>query len=103
MVALKQAVKTAEQTLRELLDNASGVQLEELLISSDEKYWLVTLSYLAPFAENEIAPRTIYTDLVGKPNDTSKSPRLIRKYKTFEIDRTTGDFHQMKIRAIESV
>lgn len=100
MVAIKEAVKTAEQTLEELLENSSAVQLEEILISEDEKYWLVTLSYLSPHAEAEFAPKSLLQEEIRAIRDGKQSPRLLRKYKTFEIDRSTGDFHQMKIRVL---
>jgi hypothetical protein len=102
MVEIKQAVDAATQHLTALYSNPRGVQLEEVYLSDDESAWLVTLSFLAQADEEEIfaGPYGVVaqyrTELLGKK-------RLVRIYKSFEVDGEKGTVRSMKIRPIPSV
>lgn len=61
-----------------------SMSLEEVELSSDEKHWLITLSYV--FSDDD--------DLTF-----FDTPRT--KFKVFSIDTTTGKVVSMKIRQIE--
>ena len=102
MVAIRDAVSIAQKTLGDFFPDVAGVQLEEILVSDDERYWWVTLSYLAPLAEKEVPPRSIYAEAIRRAWESSSGftgePRLVRIYKSFGIDRQSGEFHEMKIR-----
>ena len=78
MLNVKEAVDRAANQLTWLFQSATNVKLEELELSEDEQYWLITLSY-----DEE--------DSVGIKN---------RKYKTFKVKSETGDVVAMKIRTV---
>lgn len=78
-VDLNNAVNVAEQRLTSILGgNCQEIRLEELELSDDDRYWLVTLSY-------EDSRDTI--------------PRR-RRYKTIKLDAKTGEFRAMTIRGV---
>ena len=59
---------------------ALGVQLEEIEITDDDLYWIITLSY------------TDSTDWSGLTR---------RTYKTLKIGKDSGEFRAIKIRSIK--
>ena len=91
MVSIKQAVQVAENALADLYDSPDGVQLEEVGLSDDEKYWRITLSFLAP--------RDSRLSISGALAERLRE----RQYKTLEINRQTGEFHGMTMRLVPSV
>lgn len=78
MIDVKEAAKTASEYLTGLYSLASwdDVRLEEVELTEDEKYWLITLSY----SDKKLIPR--------------------REYKVFKIDAETGKVQAMKIRTV---
>lgn len=86
MLDVKEAAQRASEYFAGLFSdqNLSNVQLEEVELSDDGQYWLITLSY--PVALPEIAP----IQLINK-----------RKYKLFKIDAKTGEVKSMKIRTLD--
>lgn len=80
MIDVKQAVDIASQYLISLFaDKApSNIQLEEVELSEDEKYWFITLSF------TETVPFLV--------------PR--KSYKLFKINADTGQVQSMKIREV---
>lgn len=62
---------------REVLPQNGGVRLEEVELSEDEQYWLVTLSY-----------------------QVENFPELVREYKSFKIHTESGKVVAMKIREV---
>jgi hypothetical protein len=81
MIDVKQAVDAASQYLATLYANdpPSNVRLEEVELSEDEKYWLVTLSF-SDTLQVFIPPR--------------------RSYKLFKINAESGQVQSMKIREV---
>jgi hypothetical protein len=81
MIDVKQAVDIASRYLISLFaDKApSNVQLEEVELSEDEKYWFITLSFM------EMLPFLV-------------NPR--KSYKLFKINADTGQVQSMKIREV---
>ncbi len=81
MIDVKQAVGIASQYLISLYgaDIAPSVQLEEIELSEDARYWYITLS----FAEK--LPSFV-------------NPR--KNYKLFKIDGSSGQVQSMKIREV---
>ena len=84
MIDVKQAVKIASDFFTNLYGqelSLSGIQLEEVELTEDGKYWLITLGY--PSA--------------------STNPLLIQNrkvYKVFQINAETGEVQSMKIREV---
>jgi hypothetical protein len=102
MIEIKQAIEAAKQHLTALYGNPRGVQLEEVYLSDDESSWIVTLSFLAQADEEEVFVGQIGVviqyekELVGKK-------RLVRSYKSFEVDGESGSVRSMKIRPVPIV
>src|SRR5438046_232824 len=88
-ISVNDAVTTAISQLYALLPGAGDVLLEEVEISDDDRYWLVTLSH-AQSLPNDPKPGALLSAL-PKP----------RFYKVFRIDRSTGEVRAMKIREFE--
>lgn len=76
MIDVKEAVGKASTFLQVLIPNALKERLEEVELTEDEKYWLVTLSYLETMIETQ------------------------RQYKSFKVDATSGEVQSMKIRSV---
>ncbi len=76
MIDVKEAVGKAATFLQALIPNAWKERLEEVELTEDEKYWLVTLSYLESMIETQ------------------------RQYKSFKVDATSGEVQSMKIRSV---
>ena len=82
MLSINEAVKIAQKSLQDLIPQASNILLEEAEIS-DDKQWLITLSF--PGNDDQ------ETFIAGY------SPR---KYKTFAIDAESGVFKAMRMRHV---
>ena len=77
MIEVKEAVRIASDYLRDLYAAQTfyDPELEEVELTDDVKYWLITLSYA-----------------------TSMVPSVGRHYKQFKIKADTGSVLAMKIR-----
>jgi len=84
MIDVKKAVQKAGEYLLSLYPNAAGaIQLEEVELTEDDKYWLITLSF------PDLSIRRI-----------NKSWRTGRTYKTLKVKANTGTVVAMKIREV---
>ncbi|MDT7688578.1 MAG: hypothetical protein QOE46_1337 [Acidobacteriota bacterium] len=88
MLDVKQAAQTASTYFADLYaqQGVSDVRLEEVEITEDGKFWLITLSFPDPDP-----PPATFTSLMGATGPS-------RKYKIFKVDAATGDVKSMKIR-----
>ncbi|HYG11544.1 MAG TPA: hypothetical protein VD835_16475 [Pyrinomonadaceae bacterium] len=86
MIDVKQAAQSASNFIVGLYSNEtlSEVMLEEVELSEDGKYWLVTLSFLAPSSS--------VNSILGIRG---------RLYKIFKVDTDTGEVVSMKIRELQ--
>lgn len=84
MLDVKEAAQRASEYYAALYSQeaAANVRLEEVELSDDDQYWLITLSY----------PRPGLEALFG---DNGK-----REYKQFKIEASTGKVLSMKIRKV---
>jgi hypothetical protein len=82
MLDVREAAQKASEYFAGLYQEQQphNVQLEEVEMSEDGNYWLITLSY----------PQTELDVLSYK-----------RKYKIFKIDAKTGEVRSMKIRKVD--
>lgn len=85
MIQVKEATEKAKEHLQAFFPEAEHIQLEEVELSSDQAYWLVTLSYEGP--SSSVASSM----LVGKS----------LQYKIFKLDAEDGRVISMKIRDIK--
>jgi len=87
MLDVKEAAQRASEYFAGLYaaQGVSNVQLEEVELTDDGQYWLITLSY--PMVPPDQAP----LNFIFSSN---------RKYKVFKIDAKTGEVKSMKIRNV---
>ncbi|HZG54294.1 MAG TPA: hypothetical protein VEZ40_19490 [Pyrinomonadaceae bacterium] len=86
MIDVKQATKIAAESFISLYDeqlSSSNIQLEEVELTEDNKYWLITLSTSRANA-----------NALGFPLPSRK------EYKIFKVNAETGDLKSMKIREV---
>ena len=86
MIDVKQAAQSASNFVTGLYANEiiSDVRLEEVELTEDGKYWLITLSLPPP----KSAISAVFQ--IGA-----------RQYKIFKVDADTGEVLSMKIRELE--
>lgn len=93
-VDVRSAVESAQQYLRSLQDVVVGetvkdLRLEEVELSEDRKFWLITLGFNTPAAKKK------------KPlADLIDYPQTEREYKVFKVNAETGTVESMKIRTL---
>jgi len=85
MINVKEATDKAKEHLLAFFPDAEQVQLEEVELSEDKAYWLITLSY------EGLSSSVASSMLVGKS--------LL--YKIFKLDAKQGEVISMKIRDIK--
>jgi hypothetical protein len=80
MLDVKEAAQRASQYFASLYadQDVSNVQLEEVELTDDGQYWLITLSYPS---------NAVFID-------------VDRNYKVFKVDAKTGEVKSMKIRNV---
>ena len=88
MLDVKEAAQRASEYFAGLYakEHVSDLQLEEVELTDDGTYWLITLSF--PVGNPML-------ELFGKAGAGN------RKYKLFKIDAKTGEVKSMKIRNVE--
>jgi len=82
-ITVQTAVRAAEnfvQNMKRSLGELSDVRLEEVVLTEDESYWLITLGFMRP-----------ESNVLEKPK---------REYRQFQIDATTGNLKSMTIRTV---
>lgn len=85
MINVKEATDKAKEYLLSFFPEAEQVQLEEVELTGDRAYWLITLSY------EGLSSSVASSMLVGKS--------LL--YKIFKLDSESGEVISMKIRDIK--
>jgi hypothetical protein len=90
VIDAKKAAQLASKYFKSLLPEVSGFSLEEVELSEDGNFWLITLGFTAK--KSEPTPTNSLTTLFGAP------PRT--KFKVFKVDARTGRVISMKIRAL---
>ena len=92
MISYKEAVKAAQQYVAELFpaQELRGLRVEEITPSDDEKYWNVTLGWVAPDIRTITPSPLAYTSA-----QVVEAPRV---YKTFKIDAESGAVISMVMR-----
>ena len=81
MIDVKVAANAGAEYLKQLFPDAKNIQLEEVEISEDEKFWSVTLSF-------------------DDGDNYSLHFNRAKKYKIFKINANTGNVQSMKIREL---
>ena len=87
MIKVKEATDKAKEHLLSFFPDAEQVQLEEVELSKDKAYWLITLSY------EGVSTSVASSMLVGKS--------LL--YKIFKLDVKNGEVISMKIKTLSKL
>jgi hypothetical protein len=92
LIDVKQAVQAAFAYVSELFpkDQVKDLRLEEVELTDDGKYWLVTVGMSSPILEYVEYPIALRSPLQER--------KLRREYKQLKIDARTGKVLSMKIR-----
>ena len=91
MVAVRDAVKLSLETLRELFpgETMPDLRLEEVMLSDDEHKWEVTVSYLNPDFDRDVASREKGNNSLSYFLTDNKSVP-VRLYKTVILNAEAG-------------
>jgi hypothetical protein len=89
MIGVKDAVRIAADYLASLYEGTElrDVLLEEVRLSDDDQYWLVTMGFSRLVSANPIF------EALG-------SASFKREYKVFEVSAETGEVRSMRIREV---
>lgn len=92
MIKANEAVQIANEQMRAWFaeDELLALELEEVELSDDERFWLVTLGYSVK-RTNPTA-----SEVMSAPAGTT--PDSVRTYKVFTIDVESGEVRSMKRR-----
>lgn len=90
LVDAKKAAQLASKYFKSLLPEVSDFSLEEVELSEDGNFWLITLGFTAK--KSEQVATNAWANVFGAP------PRT--KFKVFKVDTRTGKVISMKIRAL---
>ncbi len=91
MIDVKNAVQVAIQYCGQLFgDVFNRLQLEEVVLSEDEKHWFITVGYDVPGDSQ--------SDIMSGALQGFAPRRMERKYKVVDVDTETGKVKAVKIR-----
>jgi hypothetical protein len=92
MLDLRSAVMHAQNYLKDLKDmlgnSLEDLRLEEVELSDDKQYWLITLGY-SRLVDKTKNKNTLLEGMI---------PHYERDYKIFKVNAQTGEVEAMKIR-----
>ncbi len=96
MIDVKEAIKSARSYLTEIYSSAeySGLLLEEIETSDDEKYWFITFSFYVKDSAPGLGMFTSASQVISGLGDYK------RVYKVITIDRRDGKCLAIKIRQL---
>jgi hypothetical protein len=103
MITVKEAVESAVSFFKEVSTTAPrGLRVEEVMLSDNEEYWLITLGLLGD--ELILKPgHTEETFLVPSRKSEALAHRQYeREYKLFKVRREDGSVEDMTIRSLAS-
>jgi hypothetical protein len=95
-VSFQEAIKIAKDELKKIQIDAHTVNVEQAIISDDEKLYEITLSYEILLKDN-LSPND---EKIPTPTNLQSLSMLLRKkriYKTFLINMHDGKFRGFKI------
>lgn len=81
-------IQNIQDVLNTPLDN---LRLEEVELSEDDQYWLITLGYDNPNKPKDLSNLSLVAPQLA---------RLSREYKIFQIKSDNGEVKSMKIREV---
>ena len=102
MINVKQAVNSAYKFINNLYDpdELIDLALEEIRLSDDEEYWLVTLGFTRIYSHALEKKTTNPFQKSAGVMGMLSTEHALREYKIIEVNTTTGETNSMKIRTI---
>lgn len=98
-IDLKTAVSAATnylESLQDIVGNLGGLRLEEVELSEDKKYWLITLGFdVSTKSRNPLG-----INFTPEGSLMRETNLLTREYKLFKVNSETGEVEAMKIRKV---
>ncbi|MGD1867322.1 MAG: hypothetical protein ACFB0D_22460 [Phormidesmis sp.] len=94
MVDVKSAITAARIGFRDFLEveqPLENVRLEEVELSEDEKYWMITLGY-----DTFYRPYEVQNVMLSSADLQTRK----REYKLFRVNAENGNVESMKIRTV---
>jgi len=85
-ISVADAASAAKEYFRTLFQNVHSFSLEEVELSEDGQYWMITLGY-------EVPKELLETNSLFLPPKT--------KFKVFKVDAQSGQVLSMKIRSLQ--
>ena len=104
MIAVKEAVQKAVDYLQEIsISGQQGLRVEEVEMSEDGRYWLVTLGFHGD--ELLVGPTRKQVDvgLFGPASIDARPityPKYRREYRVFRVRAQDGEVEDMKIKSM---
>lgn len=97
MVDVKQAIRAARDYITEVYapETPRGLQLEEVELTDDEGYWLVTFGF---DTDREAEPIDPVRERVLSVQGIKTPPRYVRDYKVIKIRADDGKPLSMKMK-----
>jgi hypothetical protein len=96
-INVRQAVEDAMTHFQGIKDlfgqQVHDIRLEEIELTEDEKYWLVTIGFTREIENNNERTKA-FRDILPIP------PLVDRQYKTLKVNAETGEVKAIKIRAL---
>lgn len=91
MLDVKNAVQVAVQYCGQLFGNIGNqLELEEVVLSDDEKHWFITIGYDVPAPAQADTLRAMVSGFQPRGGE--------RKFKVVDVDAETGKVHAVKMR-----
>jgi len=94
MVDVKSAIAAARVGFHEFMEEeetCENIRLEEVELSEDEKYWMITLGY-----DVFCKPYEVQNVFLHNPDFQTRK----REYKLFRVNANNGNVESMKIRTV---
>lgn len=94
MINVRPAVNAASNyllSIKDIMGNLQNMRLEEVELSEDRKYWLITLGFDIPIKNK---------NPLGIAGLLQEGNFLTRKYKLFKVKSETNEVEAMKIRKL---
>ncbi len=85
MIDVKKAAQISADYMKGFFPESDSIRLEEVEITDDKKFWIITLSY----SQDDIDQNSPFLGIKGGK---------IKKYKIFKIKSESGEVLSMKIR-----
>ncbi len=92
MLQVQEAVRNSLNAFEQVFDmeEMKEVRLEEVTLSSDEKFWLVTVSYLNPDYESELKSKVAQSSGLERMMGTQREFAQRRITKTIKLRSHDG-------------